>query len=542
MAITTVVPTNTCRRLLGPGVLTASVVSALLFSSLALAQAQRLTPAIELTGHGFQLKAPEFDGTDNSAALDVVPSLAWRYQGPRLMTRLDVSHQRVWYEDSQRSSFSLSEYQFSNQLTGFDRRIIWTLDATRDHIVRGGGQGSAVFRDRVTNPGGLSRTQRYSSQLLLSNARHREVRYALDLSARKVDSKQPEQDDFLGTIDNEELRASLSTNKAQQYGGIYWRGAASASRTERDGRDKLIRDNAQLQIGFPLFARLALITKGSFEENSIQNSTFTNEFSSAGAGIEWHFGQASRVNVTYNTVLSDDDQSNFVAADFYLAPSRRTSLSGSWDKRYFGRTAQLAGHYNLRFLSMRLSYVDQINTRSFLETDLIDLGLFVCPDGSTDIGDCVTLPGSDYQLTAGEQVLQFRELETSIRDEVILNRQGSFALGYKRNRLTSDLQLSSSELRYVESSRVDRRHTASLNNSLRLTPVSRVRMTIRAFDYTFGNTGREDRNWLYELGYSRQLSSHSELNLTLRHSRRDSNDANFEYQENRLSVGYLYRF
>ncbi|MDP4536388.1 TIGR03016 family PEP-CTERM system-associated outer membrane protein [Alkalimonas collagenimarina] len=542
MAITTVAPINTRRRFIRRSVLTASIIQALWASSLAMAQGQTFTPAIEVTSHAYQLKGPQFDGTDKGAALDVVPSLAWRYQGPRLNTRFDVNHQRVWYKDSQRSPFSLNEYTFNNQLTGFDRRVIWTMDASRSHIVRGGGQGSAVFRDKITNIEGLSRTERYGTNLLLSNARHREAQYSLNLSARKIESKRPEQDDLLGDIDNEELRASFNTSRAHQYGGVYWRGAANSARTEREGRDKLIRDNAQLQIGFPLFARLALITKGNYENNSIQNSSFTNEFSSAGAGVEWHFGQASRFNVTYNTVLSDSEQSNFVAADFLLAPSRRTSLSGSWDKRYFGRTAQLSGQYNLRFLSMRLSYVDQINTRSFLEAELVDLGLFVCPDGSSDIGDCVTLPGSDYQLSPGEQVQQFFDIETGIREDVILNRQGSFALGYQRNRLTSSLQLSSSELRYVETDRVDRRHTASLENSVRLTPVSRVRMNIRAFDYTFGNTGREDRSWLYELGWSRELSSFSELSITARHSRRNSSNADFEYRENRLSIGYQYRF
>lgn len=499
-------------------------------------------PTIDVVSHAYQIKNPSFDGSDDGAALEITPGLAWYYYGPQLLTQIDVNHQKVWYKDDQRSSFSLNEYSFNNQLRGFDNRLVWTLGASRGHIVRGNGVGGAVFRDKITNVGGLSQTDRYDTELLLTTARHKPVQYALNLAAGKVKSDQPEQDDLLGNIDNERLRASVTTSRDYRYGGIYWRAAADASRTERAERNKLVQDKAQLQLGLPLFAGIGIVVKGNYEKNSIRDSDFTNDFSSVGTGLEWHFGKASRINVTYNNVIKGRDQSNYLATDFLLAPSRRTSLSGFWDKRYFGHTAQLAGQYNLKFLSLRLSYNDNISTRSFLETELNDLGLFVCPGSTTDIGDCVTLPRADYQPLPGQQILQFSEFDTSIQDDVILTRQGTLGIGYKRNRYAGSLQLLSSELRYEETERVDRRHSLSIQNSFRLTTNSSVSMNIKALDYTVGSTGREDRNLAYELAWNRTLSSSAELSVTARHNRRNSSDSEFEYQENRLSVSYQYQF
>lgn len=539
MAITTVTATKPFK--LKYNVLAVSIIAICCLPS-ALGADSSFSPALELSSHGYQLKSAPAMATDKGAALEVVPSIGWRYQGPRMQSRVDLNHQRVWYKDSQRSPYSLNEFDASNSLAGFDRRLVWTLNASQNHQIRGGGEGAGLFQDRITTAGSLSRTNRYASNLRFSNARHKEAQFLLNLSANKLESRRPEQDDLFGNIDNEQFGVSFATSKAHQHGGVFWRGGGSAFRTHRDDRDRLIRDNGQLQIGIPVLPGLAWMLKGNYEQNSIQNSDFTNEFSSVGTGFEWYFGRVSRLNFTYNTVLSDSEQADFVGADFYLAPSRRSSLSGSWDKRYFGRTVQLAGDYRLRFLTMRLSYTDQLTARSFLEAELVNLGIFVCPDGAADIGDCFTLPGPGYEPAANERLQQFFDLDLNIRDDVILNRQGAFALGYNRSRLTSSLELSSSELRYVEQNRVDRRHNASLQASWRLTPHSRLRTNVRGYKYSFGASDRDDKSWQYEIGWGRDLSSASDINLTARHSRRSSTVESFNYRENRLSVSYMYRF
>ena len=90
----------------------------------------------------------------------------------------------------------MNEYDFINQLSAFNQQLIWTVDASRGHFVRGGAEGGAgVFRDRITNLQGLSQTDRLGTSLQLSNARHRKAQFAVNLSARHVDSEQPEDND-----------------------------------------------------------------------------------------------------------------------------------------------------------------------------------------------------------------------------------------------------------------------------------------------------------------------------------------------------------
>ncbi|MCH8538653.1 MAG: TIGR03016 family PEP-CTERM system-associated outer membrane protein [Alkalimonas sp.] len=499
------------------------------------------SPRVTVTGHGYSLDFPSQPESDRGAALEVEPGLAWRYQGARLLTRLDLSHQQVWYEDNERDSFSLNEYRFQNILTGFDRRLTWSVDARQNYSVRAG-EGGAIFRDKITNAGELSKTRRFGTALSMETARHKEAQYSLNLSARQTISERPQQDDLLGDIESEQYSLAFRTFKNHEHGGLFWRGSSSVMRTDRAERNRLTQDSVDLLVGVPLLPSLAWTVQGRYDQNNVRNSTFTNEFSSAGSGLEWNFGRISRINVSYNTVLTGRDDGNFVSADFLLAPTRRTSLSGYWDRRYFGRTAQLSGQYNLRFLTMRLSYTDRVSTRNFLETELIDLGVFVCPDDAQDIGDCSNFPGPGYELGVNEQLQQFFDVDTQIRDDVVLNRQGALNIGYSRNRLTLGLRLSSSELDYQEIDRVDRRHNASLETSWRLTPHSRVRANLRGYKYNFSNTGREDKSWQYELGLVRNLSHASDINLSVRHNRRDSNNDNFDFRENRLSVSYKYQF
>ncbi|MCC5852490.1 MAG: TIGR03016 family PEP-CTERM system-associated outer membrane protein [Alkalimonas sp.] len=506
----------------------------------ALAEAN-FSSRLGITGHGYWLDSPSQDGKDNGAVVELEPGLRWRYQGPKLQTRIDASHQRVWYSDGDQDTLSLNEYSLQNVLTGFDRRARWSLDASQRHTVRAG-QGGAIFRDRITNPGELSKTRRLGTGLSLETARHKEAQFALSMSGRKVKSERPQQDDFLGDINSEQYDLRLQTSRDQQYGGLYWRGNGNLSRTEREERERLTRDSAHMLFGVPLLPSVAWTVQGRYEKNNVRNTSFTNEYNTAGTGLEWQFGRVSRINLSYNTVLKGRDDGDFVSADFFIAPSRRTSLSGQWDRRYFGRTAQVNGQYNLRFLTMRLSYTDRVSTRNFLETELIDLGVFVCPDDASDIGACFNLPGADYELGANEQLQQLFDVDVQIRDDVVLNRQGALVIGYSKNRLTTSLNLSSSEQRYQEIDRVDRRHNASLQTAWRLTPHSSIRANVRAYQYNFGNDNREDKSWQYELGWARDLTASSDLNLTARHSKRDSSNDNFDFRENRLSLRYNYRF
>ncbi|HAW91704.1 TPA: TIGR03016 family PEP-CTERM system-associated outer membrane protein [Candidatus Azambacteria bacterium] len=510
----------------------------------AIAAETQIAPKIRASSYAYQIKEFDTAGTDEGVAIALSPSIDFSLDSKVLQTRFSWQHESLFYEDDQRRNRSYDEFAFSNIVSLFNERLTWGVNARNSYQVRNSQSG--IFNDKITAGGELSEATSYGSFINLSTAAYSDLNAALRLEYNHSEYDQPDIDDGLPAFDNDSYRAGLLLASRDRSNTAFWRLEGALGKTRRQQLRDYDNRAAQAIIGLPLSSRLSLIGRGSYEFTD-NNNFYQNQFYSYGGGIELKLGRVSWINVSVNQSTTkrfdqEDEDTTYWATEFYLAPSRRTSLEGSYDRRYFGRTASLAGQYNIRALTLRLNVTDSVQTQTSLDRELTDLGIFVCPLGAVEFTDCYRPPNANYTPQPGESYQQVTDVSVELDQELVLRRSASFALGYSKRRLSVNLLLNATDLEYVERNDEQNSRSVSVQTGWRFTERSSINAALRVYqiDYQFAN--REDDNILFSVGYDLTLSEHSEMSLSLRRTERNSSVDRFNASENRVWLSYIYSF
>jgi uncharacterized protein (PEP-CTERM system associated) len=251
--------------------------------------------------------------------------------------------------------------------------------------------------------------------------------------------------------------------------------------------------------------------------------------------------------VSYNSSTTErldeeDEENTYWATEFYLAPSRRTLLEGSYDRRYFGRTANVAGQYNVRAVTMRLSATDSVETQTSLDRELIDLGIFVCPEPAVEFSDCYRPPNASYTPLPGESYQQVFDVGVELDQELVLRRSASLAIGYSKRRLNLNVVLNTTDTEYVERNDQQTANSVSALLGWRLSERSSINTTLRYYQIDYSVADRKDDNILLTVGYNTTLSEQAVMSVSLRRTERNSSIDSFSGSENRVWLTYVYNF
>jgi uncharacterized protein (PEP-CTERM system associated) len=503
-------------------------------------------PAVETRFYSVWTKDLQVDAeTDEFLAAYVKPSLAINMTGKQVSSALFLQNESVWYDESERSHKSKDTVNWRGLVSGYDNRINFGLNASSAHRIRDSRNG--VFSDIISGSDNLSKTSSYGSNLNFQTAPTADINARLGLGYSIIRSEQPEQQDSFGDIDNKLLTASWALGSAQRQSTLFWQLSGNYNQTKRDSRGDFDSQTIAASGGLPLTRNLSLIVRGSYYEND-NTSGYANEFTSYGTGLEYQFGRASRINITQNRSSRSvgqeeqrDIKDNYLAAEVFLAPSRRTSISYSLDRKYFGRSADLQGEYRLRFITIRVSLSEDVQTLTSFDQVVEELGIFVCPNGAVSIADCFRPPSNNYQLDTGESFLQLTNTDFELSESVIKRRTAALTLGYNKNRLALNVSVSRSDDDYIETERQDERQTLSLQASWQLTQHAKLLFNGRYYDINYLTEQREDENLSFEAGFQRKLNPHSEFSLMFRRISRNSSDGSFDLDENRVWLGYTIR-
>lgn len=534
---------NKCRQCCGTALLLGLAVNTPALK----AAEHEVKPALTASAYAFWLREQQQGGgLDKGLAGLLSPVLAINSTSKYASSALSLKNESVWYDDAQRSHKSLSGYNWRGGLSAYDGRLRLGLTADSAHRIRNSQAG--VFSDIITGSENLSRTSSYGSRLDFSTGETADVYAKLGLDYRHLKSKEPQADDGGSDFENDAYSATLSLGSADRQSTLFWQLSGSYNKTDRQVGQSYVAKQANASAGLPLYRNLSAIVRGSYDRNDGGRS-FNNDFRSYGVGLEYKFGQASRISVSRNkSVISSPDSTaqdikdTYTAAEVVLVPSRRTSLSYSLDRRYFGRTTSIEGSYQLRFISVRLSVTDNVETLSRFDQITEDLGIFVCPDLATQLSDCFRPPSSNYQLETGEAYRQLFSAELELNEEIIKRRSVALALGYARNRLALNILLSRSEDDYVESERETIRNSASLQSSWQLSGRSSLLLNIRHYDIDYKLDDRIDKNLSVDGGLKYKLSKNADVSALFRRIRRDSTFSDLDIEENRLWLSLTQRF
>jgi uncharacterized protein (PEP-CTERM system associated) len=339
----------------------------------------------------------------------------------------------------------------------------------------------------------------------------------------------------------------------------YWNVNAAFQSTDRQDRGTFESLRANAQLGFNLYKDFGVLITGTHEENDIDGelSNFLNrynnqfaKFDTYGAGINYRPAEGRFFNVTLNKIVTDgeDDGKTFVGVSTSWQFTPRTSIQADYGRRYYGDAGSFTLNYGTKKVRSAVNYRESTTSFSRLMYDVVDAGTFVCPAGAVDIIDCFQPDTLDYEMQAGEQVVQFSQLVSELTDQVILRRQLGASIGFQRRRLKI-----STDFRYIDTDySIDDRQqiqkqvgvTGNLQMGSRSSLYSRIQYT--QMDNTINGSKAENDTRIYSIGWSTRLSRGLSVSTDLRYLDGGTNNAvgreSLDLNETRISLSMTYNF
>jgi uncharacterized protein (PEP-CTERM system associated) len=294
------------------------------------------------------------------------------------------------------------------------------------------------------------------------------------------------------------------------------------------------------------------------------NSTFERASATLGYTLTRKFRVFGTYGEEWNDFLSASEaDGSFYSIGFGWSPTRRTSVEASVGERYFGRTFSFSGNYRTRASNWRVSYSEDVSDVS--QQLLQDSGriFWVCdgrlietpdlnpPSGRTNcdgpftgaqvaLGLSSRFPLSDF-IAAGL-------LNISVANGVFVIKSLNAGVSWSKGRLGLGLSAYDTKRIYqaitgaedhsqgvtgTVSYRLDAQTDANSSLSLSRNTSSAALLSSPA---------RDDDLLSLSLGLNRRYSKDLSGALTFRHTQRDSNAVNSDYEENSLAASVNMRF
>ena len=278
------------------------------------------------------------------------------------------------------------------------------------------------------------------------------------------------------------------------------------------------------------------------------NTTFENASARLGYALTRKFRVFGTVGHDWNdypslTATSGDSYS----AGFGWAPSRRTNVEASAGKRYFGNTYSLSARHRTRMSNWNASYSeDASDITQFLQTSGTRYD-YLClnADGSLDkiVRDWPYSfpPSSNCIAFGGTPGLLF-----DLRSGVFIAKTARAGVSWGIRKVTYSLNYSDSRRLYTAANAEDRTQSLGATAIYRMTPRTSLNgslvLTRTHMPAELVGTLHDDDLMTVSLGISHSFAEKLDGALIFRHTKRDSNVANYSYDENNLMASVNMRF
>lgn len=290
------------------------------------------------------------------------------------------------------------------------------------------------------------------------------------------------------------------------------------------------------------------------------DSTLERASATVGYALTRKFRVFGTVGQDWNDYISTTDiDGSFYSVGLGWAPTRRTSVEATVGERYFGRTYSFAGSHRTRMSRWTVRYSEDVSdiTQQFLEQS--SRIFWVCngalEESQTNPGDCIG------PITAGELALFFSNYGVSTADLVaagllnVSSANGIFIIKSLTAGVTWDIGRLEFGLSAHDTRRLyqlfenaeDRIQGVTGSVSYRLSPKTSANGSlslVRTQVDSLLNSGvaRDDDRVTLSLGLTHRFADKLSGALTFRHTERDSNLANADYDENSITATANMRF
>jgi uncharacterized protein (PEP-CTERM system associated) len=516
----------------------------------------KIQPSLALDSHGYHIRE-DHGGTDRGASLSVAPTLDFYYSTGLINSSLQLQNQSVVYRDSQRDDTNYFSYQAGNALRLLNDNLSIDFKFSQDY--RATGTAASRFQDQINSPDSQVKSNNealsigYENDRLdwfVINSNVSANRTAVDTNA-DITAVDPNQLQYLS---NQNYVGNFEFQSRDRSRKFFWAGQLSATKIDRDALEDFDTERGSLIFGFPFFANIAMVARGEYEDNSsnpLASDIYSDyqSYRTIGGGLEWQISQYSFWNVTFNKVNNADVTTEYIGTEFRLVPSRHTKITGSLDRRFFGRTAEITANYELKNFRMELKLGDSVGSLLALSAADNQVGLFICPPGVTPgLDNCFQPPTSQYQPRPGEQYYNITIPGDDLSELLVVRRQASLQIGYDFNRLKLTGTIGQRKDDFLEGrqQRDDKYANVAANwqlnqrNSITLSADSsrqdNVSATGQFSGFGFGDSDSASLEW------SRQLNRSLSGKLKLKRLLADDELSKKSFEETRLSLGFNYIF
>lgn len=390
------------------------------------------------------------------------------YQG--LSERNDVYHQL----DMDLNTELINRFAFFDLAANYDQQITNSRAGTNSNnaLISGNRTNTASFQ---LSPYLRNTFQRNRSFLVRPS--YGEVRYDDSLYD---DSKISQ---VIASVDQQSLQTSMG-----------WRMSAQQRAVKYQNEDELLLRRLDYGISLPLSLRVLWTIDGGREQNRYSPSIDTPDVLDDTVYIIWSTG-------------------------LQWEPGERTSVSGSFGKRYFGNTYNFLFNHRSKYTVWRVEYLEDIETSS----------LQLQPIRSTE------------QANQGAGLPRFQGVQ-NISNQPFVSRRFTISINGSRGKSDYAIHLFKVNREYQLGENDDRMRGATLSYTWRMYQRTRVIGSVDYQKYKFSIDNSENTVENYAITLVRTLGPDTTVELEYNYGKNDSNADNFGYRYNMVSANINARF
>lgn len=380
----------------------------------------------------------------------------------------------------------------------------------------------------------LTETRSLQSGLAFQSGERKWHNTSSNLSYKKFSTSLNDEDEDI-------FSGQFTTANGSGSQNLFWTMQGNASKDSSHNQT----ERYEGQWGLNFWHDLAFFIQGDYENNTPNGQDEINsEFSNAGAGLRYKTAK-TLLALAYNRELTEGGD-DFVSVDASWDPTPRTSLSGSYSRRFFGEAYQFKFSHRAKRLSNNLSYTDSVTSFS-RESQTLGFGFLVCPAGKvTDLTGCFVPTSTNPELDDTQQLVGFQTPILSISDELSLVRSLSHYTSYSKGKSSFTWNTFWNRSKSLAQGLVNNQdYTSSIGSGLSwsYTPNTRTNLALSGG----WNTNESEQNSTNEPGYddlfvrlslTRNLSKKLIGSISYTYDERDAEDDLNSYKENRIGLSF----
>lgn len=467
---------------------------------------------------------------DSDVALEITPSINVVRDSRRLQMSLDYSLQNLFYFDE--SDRNATNHRLFSDLTGevVDETLFIDLSASiRQQLVD---RKSDASGDTISGGSNVSDVYTYSISPYWREQLGNILEWDLRLTHDSVNTEE-------SGSDSDGNGVSLSVVNGTATGRFSWDVDYDNKQVDYDDGDKSDTETASARINYRLTRSLSAVLSGTYEDFEFvgDRGNTSPEDSTVGGGFTWAPSDDFSTTILYNDRVDPrpGEDSSFVSADIYWAPTARTDINLNYGNRFFGETYNGSLTHTSRWTRWNLSYSEGVS--DFRSLSLAEqYGVAICPGGASLAAQCREfLPGDSLQ--PGEEFRLISQLNTDITEDTFINKTAFASVSLVGARNTITLSARNARRTFVADNESEKDTVIDLAWDHQIAPRTDSTVAITDSSLEFDD-GQEDDIMRYRWRVTQQIGGSSIFYVEAQYYDRESNVASRNYDETRFTVSF----